>query len=125
MLFYLGEYNNALKCMCEAEKTLNDDANLQNNKALCLMRMHECQGAQEIFDNLISKGHYSVDVLLNRAYCLIKCDRYDEALRCLAEIDSADNRLYDIYSLHSICFEKMGNDVKAAEYFNKAIKYAG
>ena len=104
---------------------MKDDIGLLNNKALCLMNLKRCNEALKVFDQILLLGDNSNEVLLNRAYCLVKNEMYCEALKCLVKIEHEDEKLHDIFILQGICYEKLGDNVKAVESFNKALTSVG
>jgi len=119
--YKLHDYKNALECLNEAEKYSNNDIILLNNKALCLMAMEYYDDALKLFNRILQEQS-SDDVLINKAHCLIKKELFQEALTCLDKVKNKAERGFDVYTLQGICFEKLGDNEKAIEYYNKSLK---
>ncbi|MFY9499214.1 MAG: tetratricopeptide repeat protein [Tepidanaerobacteraceae bacterium] len=122
-LYKLGRYNNSLECLNEAEKILKDDIILTNNKALCLMALEKYDDALKLFDSLL-KSNNSDDLMLNKAYCLVKKGMYSEALIYLLKIKDERIKNFDYFTLKGICFEHLGNHEAAVENYNKSLNMA-
>lgn len=119
-LYKLNDYKKALECFRDAEKTAKDDIILLNNKALCLMALENYGAAIKIFNKML-EIQVSDNILINKALCLYHKERYIEAIECLDNIKNSEEQKYDIYSLQAMCFEKLGDNEKAIEYYNKCL----
>jgi len=118
--YKLQDYKNALECLNEAEKYSKNDIILLNNKALCMMTLGYFDDALKLFDRILHERS-SDDVLINKAHCLIKKEMFREALTCLDEVQNKTESGFDVYTLQGICFEKLGDNEKAIEYYNKSL----
>jgi tetratricopeptide (TPR) repeat protein len=119
-LYKLNEFKKALNCIIEAEKLARDDYILQNNKALCLSALEEYEAALQIFDKLLLQFK-SDDLYYNRAFCLLKIGLYTEALDSLEKMEHKGDKKSAIYTIQSVCYEKLGDNDKAVELINKAL----
>lgn len=117
--YKLNDYKKALDCLNQAEKYAKDDIILLNNKALCLMAMEYYDDAIKLFNRVLNKQR-SDDILINKAHCLIKKERYMDALICLDGVTNKTGRGFELYTLQGICFEKLGDNEKAIECYNKS-----
>lgn len=117
--YKLNDYKNALDCLNQAEKYAKDDIILLNNKALCLMAMECYDEALQLFNRVLNKQR-SDDILINKAHCLIKKELYEDALTCLDGVMGKAERGFELYTLKGICFEKLGDNEKAIENYNKS-----
>jgi len=76
--------------------------------------------ALKIFNNILQK-YQEDDILINKAVCLIKLNQFNEALECFDKIQDKNNKKADIYALKGICYENLGENEKAIEYYNKSL----
>ncbi|ADL07926.1 tetratricopeptide repeat protein [Thermosediminibacter oceani] len=119
-LYKLADYKKAIDCFKEAEKHVKDDFVVKNNMALCLMALKKYGEALQLLEDVLQKQR-SDDILINKAFCLLKMGLYQEAAECYKELETRIANKADIYTMLGICFEKMGETEKAVEYYNKAL----
>ncbi|MCF6096790.1 tetratricopeptide repeat protein [Thermovorax subterraneus] len=119
-LYKKKNYKKAIECFKEAEKFVKDDIEVKNNLALCLIAVKKYKEALELLDEVLQKRK-SNDILINKAFCLMKMGLYGEAAECCKELETEIEDKAEIYTMLGICFEKMGENEKAVEYYNKAL----
>jgi tetratricopeptide (TPR) repeat protein len=120
-MYKIGDYKNALECLKEAEKRVKDDIVLLNNKALCYIAINEYDKALNIFDFILQKKRLD-DIMINKGFCLFKKGLYKEALDILDNVKQiGNNNEIDIYTIKGICYEMLGDNEKAVEYYNKSL----
>ncbi|MCG0276548.1 MAG: tetratricopeptide repeat protein [Thermosediminibacteraceae bacterium] len=119
-LYKKGNYKKAIECFREAEKFVKDDIEVKNNLALCFMAVDKYKEALELLEDVLQRERRN-DILINKAYCLIKMGQYREAADCYKELETKMENKAEIYTMLGICFEKMGETEKAVEYYNKAL----
>ncbi|TYP59855.1 tetratricopeptide repeat protein [Thermosediminibacter litoriperuensis] len=119
-LYKMADYKKAIECFREAEKLVKDDLVVKNNMALCLMAVKKYGEALQLLEDVLQK-HRSDDILINKAFCLIKMGLYREAAECYKELEGRTTDKAGIYTMLGICFERLGETEKAVEYYNKAL----
>lgn len=119
-LYQKKDYKKAIECFREAEKFVKDDVEVKNNLALCYMALKKYKEALELLDEVLQKRR-SNDILINKAACLMKMGLYSDAIQCYQELENQIEDKSEIYTMLGICFERMGENEKAVEYYNKAL----
>ena len=115
----IKQFNLAINCFNEFEKTDSNNSNLWLQKALCLTQLKNYSSALNYFQKAQNTFTDSISLLKNIGVCHFQLSNYNEAIDVLETYKDTIKDDQSTYEMIAFSYHKIGKYQRAKSYFDQ------
>ena len=119
-MYFLGKYDEAIKCYDKAIEIDPDNPVVWNNKGLALNSLGKYDEAVKCYDKAIEIDPDDADAWNNKGLALNSLGKYDEAVKCYDKAIEIDPDDADAWNNKGLALNSLGYDNEAKKCYDRS-----